>query len=374
MSSTLPPPDIGAIAGGLNPAQTAPSVASPAPNAESAKGFSAALEGYQAEAPPSPEGETGPDMASDGKDLPPPILSVGVQGVAASLGLDSRMVFAHQAQSGTPLGSTILNSASLVDGSGVAVAGTQQSLAAQTARPVPRFLNGVALASTAAAASDGEAMPNAPAQPLTQRLLAVLSPTKGAAPVLPGILPESAATQLSTPAAVTLAPVGGLLNMSIETGSPPPLPVIAQPPGIATPLNQAGWDQALANRVMWLVNNGSQTAQLQLNPPELGPLNIRISINQDQASIVFSSQHGAVREAVEAALPRLRDFLQEQGLTLAQADVTDRGLARQDEDPGRQRHGDGALEGLEADDEALWMADLGGQATRMGAGLLDIYV
>ncbi|HEC13767.1 MAG TPA: hypothetical protein ENI80_11080 [Acidiferrobacteraceae bacterium] len=374
MSSTLPPPDIGAAMGGLDPAKAAQSVVSPAPNSESAKGFSAALEGYQAEAPPPKEVETGPSMASDGKALPPPVPGVEVQGVVPSLGLDIRMLLAQQTQVislGSPSGSTMLNPASLVDGSGAVAAGPWQSLAGQAARPAPSFLNGAALSSTVAAGSGAEEAPNAPAQPVTQRLLAALFPTEGA-PVLPSISSEPALPNLLTPATVTLAPVG--INMPTEAGSTTPMPMIAQPPAIATPLNQAGWDQALGNRVMWLVNNGAQTAQLQLNPPELGPLDIRISINHDQASIVFNSQYGAVREALDAALPRLRDFLHEQGLTLVQADVTDHGLARQDEGAGRQRYGDGTLEGSGADDEALWMADLGGQAPRMGVGLLDIYV
>lgn len=366
MSSTLPPPDIGTAVGGVNPAKAAQSVVSPASNPDSAKGFSAALEGYQAEAPAA--AETGPDVANSGKSLPPTALGVEVQGVPTGLGLDIRMLFAPQVPSGTPLGSTILNSASLVDGSGTVIARAQQALVGQTARPTPPFLNGAALS---AAGSDGEGVANAPIQPVTQRLLAALSLSEGV-PVLPSTPRESVSPNLLASVPVTLAPVGPL-NMPAEAGSSASTLLVAQPPGITTPLNQAGWDQALSNRVMWLVNNGAQTAQLQLNPPDLGPLDIRISINQDQASIVFSSQHGVVREALDAALPRLRDFLQEQGLTLVQADVTDQGLAKQDEGPGQQHHGGDALEGLGADDEALWMADLGGQAPLMGTGLLDIY-
>ncbi|NOZ11311.1 MAG: hypothetical protein GXP09_09775 [Gammaproteobacteria bacterium] len=365
MSSTLPPPDIGTAVGGLNPAKAAQPVVSSASNPDSAKDFSATLEGYQAEAPAA---EAGADVSNSGKSLPPTELDAEVQGVPTGLGLDIRMLFAPQASSSTPLGPTILNSASLVDGSGAMIARPQQSLVGQAARPIPPFLNGAALS---AAGSDGEGVTNAPLQPMTQQLLAALSLSEGA-PVLPSTPRELVSPNLLAPVPVTLAPVGPL-NMPAEMGSPASTLVVAQPPGIATPLNQAGWDQALGNRVMWLVNNGTQTAQLQLNPPELGPLDIRIRINQDQASIVFSSQHGVVREALDAALPRLRDFLQEQGLTLAQADVTDQGLARQDEGPGQQRYGGGPLEGLGADDEALWMADLGGQIPLMGTGLLDIY-
>ena len=83
-----------------------------------------------------------------------------------------------------------------------------------------------------------------------------------------------------------------------------------------------GWDGALGQKVVWLVNQRHQTAEMQLNPPNLGPLEVKITIANDQASALFVSHHAAVRDAIEAALPRLREMLAESGITLGNAQVS----------------------------------------------------
>jgi flagellar hook-length control protein FliK len=65
-----------------------------------------------------------------------------------------------------------------------------------------------------------------------------------------------------------------------------------------------------------------QVAELHLNPPELGPLQITLTLSNDQASAQFVSQHAAVREAIETAMPRLREMLAEGGITLGNANVS----------------------------------------------------
>ncbi|GAB4392631.1 MAG: hypothetical protein Tsb005_07420 [Gammaproteobacteria bacterium] len=89
------------------------------------------------------------------------------------------------------------------------------------------------------------------------------------------------------------------------------------------------WGNALADRVLWLGNQHINTAELHLNPPDLGPLEVRINVNQDQTSVIFSSQNLAVRDALENALPRLRDILQSGGLNLAGANVSDQSFSQQ---------------------------------------------
>jgi flagellar hook-length control protein FliK len=91
---------------------------------------------------------------------------------------------------------------------------------------------------------------------------------------------------------------------------------------IDSPPGSAEWKHSLGERVVWLVNNQQQTAQLRLNPPDLGPVDIRLHLNHDQASIVFHAQHAYVRDAIEDAIPRLREMLQGEGLDLADVDVS----------------------------------------------------
>ncbi len=74
---------------------------------------------------------------------------------------------------------------------------------------------------------------------------------------------------------------------------------------------------------------GQQSAELQLNPPDLGPLKVVLNVVNDQAQAQFVSPHQAVRAAVEAALPHLRTALSESGIQLGQASVGADGFAGQ---------------------------------------------
>jgi flagellar hook-length control protein FliK len=89
-----------------------------------------------------------------------------------------------------------------------------------------------------------------------------------------------------------------------------------------TPFGQPDWDQALGERIQWLASQKVQGAQVKLNPANLGPMEVRIQVQNDQASIQFTSHHAVVREALEAALPRLRDMFEASGVQLVNVDVS----------------------------------------------------
>jgi flagellar hook-length control protein FliK len=132
-------------------------------------------------------------------------------------------------------------------------------------------------------------------------------------------------------------------------GSPSP----AAPPLLLRPeVGSREWDQALGQQLMnmSLGKAGEQTAELQLNPPGLGPLKITLNLSEQQISAVFVSAHASVRATLEAALPHLRSQLAESGISLGQASVDSgqqqpghAGQASAEQHPGR-RH-DRALPG-----------------------------
>lgn len=95
-------------------------------------------------------------------------------------------------------------------------------------------------------------------------------------------------------------------------------PVIA----MDRPVNHPEWKQELGDRVVWMARSSMATAELKVNPPQMGPIEVRINMNQDQTNIVFASQNAAVREAIEAAVPRLRELLGVQQLNLMNVDVS----------------------------------------------------
>jgi flagellar hook-length control protein FliK len=90
---------------------------------------------------------------------------------------------------------------------------------------------------------------------------------------------------------------------------------------LAPRVGSSGWDQALGQKITWMVAGEQQTASLTLNPPDLGPLQVVLSVSNSQASATFTAAQPEVRQALEAALPKLRDMLGESGIQLGQATV-----------------------------------------------------
>mgnify|MGYP000498302379 CR=1 FL=1 len=86
-------------------------------------------------------------------------------------------------------------------------------------------------------------------------------------------------------------------------------------------IQQPAWQQALSERVVMLGRQDIKQAELHLHPAELGPVNIRIETARDQAAIQFAAVNADTREALEAALPRLREYFNQQGMNLVRADI-----------------------------------------------------
>ena len=82
---------------------------------------------------------------------------------------------------------------------------------------------------------------------------------------------------------------------------------------------QAG--DELAERVQVMMSKNLKHVDIRLDPPELGKLQIKLSLNQDQASVQFTVGNQQTRDLVEQAMPRLRELLNQQGLQLAQTSV-----------------------------------------------------
>jgi flagellar hook-length control protein FliK len=81
------------------------------------------------------------------------------------------------------------------------------------------------------------------------------------------------------------------------------------------------WENQVGQKVVYMVGSEEQTASLTLNPPDLGPMQVVLSISGDQASVTFSAEQMEVRQALENALPRLREMMSESGIALGNATV-----------------------------------------------------
>lgn len=208
----------------------------------------------------------------------------------------------------------------------------------------------------------------------------------------PAVALQAAAPSDAGPAGQVAQPLDSLQALpgtaSLAAGwAAAPVPAAAQGGAAAPPVYQAALasrpgDAAftgdLAAQVTVLVEGGFQQAELRLNPPELGPIQIQLSVSpQTQtADISFSAVHGMTRESIEQSLPALREMLQAQGLTLGETGVSggqphpggERESAAQQ---ARQaRPGAATAGGGGALDDALPAPGARARATR---GMLDVY-
>lgn len=137
-------------------------------------------------------------------------------------------------------------------------------------------------------------------------------------------------------------------------------------------MRQPGMSEAVVERVMWLSSQNLRSAEIQLDPAELGRLEIRISLNQEHTQISFASPHASVREALEGQMHRLREMFAQQGMDAFDVNVSDQSLARGDRqgnDAEAAGLADGGLERDDVDAETL----LASTPLDNGRGLVDFY-
>lgn len=110
------------------------------------------------------------------------------------------------------------------------------------------------------------------------------------------------------------------LNSSHSAGVRSPSHTTTSLP-VQTPVGARGWDGEVSDKLVWMVGRQEQRAELVLNPPQLGRVEVTLSMSGGQTTAQFVSANPAVRDALEAAMPRLREILAEAGVNLGQAQV-----------------------------------------------------
>ncbi|MDR1708296.1 MAG: flagellar hook-length control protein FliK [Candidatus Accumulibacter sp.] len=149
---------------------------------------------------------------------------------------------------------------------------------------------------------------------------------------------------------------------------------------VSTPLREAGWGEDFAQKVSWIAANGKQFAELKLNPPAMGQIEISLKLDGDRSTAIatFVSASAEVRDSIEHALPKLREMLAGVGIALGQAQVS----AESFRQPGSQwdNPGGGAREASPSDGELAILASddaiapVTAPAVRSGSGMVDMFV
>ncbi|KAF0863610.1 flagellar hook-length control protein FliK [Pseudomonas sp. LD120] len=156
----------------------------------------------------------------------------------------------------------------------------------------------------------------------------------------------------------------------------------------ATPVNQPlamqqnGWTEEVVNRVMYLSSNSLKSADIQLQPAELGRLDIRVHMIPDQQTqVTFMSAHAGVREALEGQMHRMREMFSQQGLGQVDVNVSDQSRGWQGQEQaqqGQNRGGGSSTSGarLDGGDEELphGVAEVAAPVqTVIGSSAVDYY-
>ena len=188
-----------------------------------------------------------------------------------------------------------------------------------------------------------------------------------------GVPSEAIATVAATGSGATVAP-----SLAVAETPSGYRQLATSPFQTAVPIEvgKPGWSDGVMQKVMWMSSQQINRAEIALDPPELGPLQVRVATQGDQTTVTFTSAHGSVRDALDQGVSRLREMMENQGLNLADVDVSDQRKFSSG-DQNSQSQGDEAdQEGNGDGDDAATAADntTANGTTRMGVRLVDSYV
>lgn len=200
----------------------------------------------------------------------------------------------------------------------------------------------------------------------------------GAAPAAFGARLQMAAQQsaLPAPGLQALEPDAQAAGLHASAFAPGTARTEQTPPQLQvhTPAGQRAWAEDVGNRMMWMVGRNESRAELVLTPAHLGKLEVSIQINGDQTTAHFVAASAAARDALEQALPRLREVLQQAGINLGEANVSTQGdqRAQQDSGTGTGRGRRGAT-GADQAGESRTVPLAPATWSRTGLGMVDIF-
>ena len=137
---------------------------------------------------------------------------------------------------------------------------------------------------------------------------------------------------------------------------------------ISAHVDSSEFGQGLATQISTMVDKNISNAKLQVNPPALGPIEVRISVQGDSAQVWMVSHSAATRDALHASTETLRDMLGNQGFGQVSVDISQRSF--QDRTPTPQTYQQNSNPERRQSSAAISTV---GSVTRVSSGVLDAY-
>ena len=146
----------------------------------------------------------------------------------------------------------------------------------------------------------------------------------------------------------------------------------------AVNIHKSDGQQQLSEKIRWMVNARNTMAEIRLDPPELGSMQVRVNVAGDAASVSFVVQSQQAKDALADAMPKLRDMLSEQGIELGDAQVRKDNSSGQENGQqlaGNSHQGQGAGDRGENDgvDDTDGMRVIEHSISRADKGGIDFY-
>jgi flagellar hook-length control protein FliK len=139
-----------------------------------------------------------------------------------------------------------------------------------------------------------------------------------------------------------------------------------EPVRLQAPLGTPQWQSEFSDHIQFMSRNNENRAELVLNPPQLGRIEVSLNINGDQATAMFVSANPEVRTALEGAMDRLREALANNGISLGQAHVGAESSGQSaGNEQGGQRQAGASAGGVQEAGAGTW--------TRHSNNMLDVF-
>ena len=123
---------------------------------------------------------------------------------------------------------------------------------------------------------------------------------------------------------------------------------------VKTSMGKPGWNNSFANQITMMLNSGIQQAKIKLNPVHLGPVEAMVKITGETAVVNLTSLHLTTKEAMDNAIPRLKEMLNENGFSQVDVNVSHQDKKEQQEanlssnkERSNSEHGNSTMPGEE---------------------------
>ena len=88
-----------------------------------------------------------------------------------------------------------------------------------------------------------------------------------------------------------------------------------------TPVQSQQWSDEVSQKIVWFSGRNIQAAEMHLNPADLGPIDVKIHVQNDVTTVTFNVHNASVRDLLESNVVRLREMMEANGVALGEVNV-----------------------------------------------------